>query len=66
MTEKEFRRALRKNEKLTLWKTRDGYQANAFRDGASGWLVSVDENPLEALKNVLGLNPEEDKFDDLA
>lgn len=38
---------------LTLWRTREGWQANARRDGSDGFTVRVHEDPIEACKQAL-------------
>lgn len=53
--EKQLEKALSKLEKFTLWKIDGGYQANAMREGSSGWNVRMKEKPLDAVKAVLGL-----------
>lgn len=35
---------------LTLWRTREGWQAAARRDGSDGFSVSTGKDPVDALK----------------
>lgn len=64
--EKQIRKALLKHEKFTLWKVKEGWQANAMAKGSSGWTIAIDPDPMTAIKEVLGISVGQDEFDDLA
>lgn len=66
MLEKQIRKALSKHEKFTLWKVKDGWQANAMEKGSSGWKIAIGADPITAIKEVLKIDVEQDEFDDLA
>lgn len=43
---------------ISLYRTADGWQANAKWPGSSGYRVCIAADPIEALTDVLGLRSE--------
>lgn len=38
---------------LTLWRTRNGWQASVRKDGSDGFSIAIDEDPVKAIRVAL-------------